>query len=143
MVRYRNITPNDPEYAAEKKLRNRVLRNPLGLELSAADLRDENEQVHVVGMDEQGQVIACVLVAFPEGSAKIRQLAVDEAWHGRRLGTELMRRAEDVVKERGLQRVMLHARVTARRFFEKLGYTAISDVFTEVGIPHVKMGKDL
>ena len=143
MIHYRTITTNDPEYAAEKMLRNRVLRLPLGLELSGADLCGEDEQVHIVGMDEQGQVIACVLIAFIEGVAKVRQLAVDDALRGQRIGAELMQRVEDVVKERGIQQAMLHARVTAQKFFEKLGYTASSDIFTEVTIPHVKMQKDL
>jgi predicted GNAT family N-acyltransferase len=38
---------------------------------------------------------------------------------------------------------MLNARVSARRFFEKFGYSPTSGVFTEVSIPHVKMEKNL
>jgi predicted GNAT family N-acyltransferase len=51
--------------------------------------------------------------------------------------------AEQIVRDRNLGAVTLHARQTARRFFENLGYTAVSDVFTEVTIPHVKMEKIL
>jgi len=143
MVRYRLITTLDPDYAAEQELRNRVLRMPLGLELSKEDLRGEDEQLHIVGLDERGQVIACVLIAFPGAGAKVRQIAVDEAWRGQGIGAELIQRAEAVVRERGMRRVLLHARVTARGFFEKLGYSATSAVFIEVAIPHIKMEKDL
>jgi len=84
-----------------------------------------------------------VLVAFAENSAKIRQIAVEEGHRGRGIGTKLMTGAEQIVRDRNLGVVTLHARLTARRFFEKLGYRLVSDVFTEVTIPHVKMEKIL
>lgn len=143
MITFRRITTQDPEYNREKELRERVLRKPLGLSLSDHDLRGEDEQVHIVAMDDAGQVIACVLVAFPEDTAKIRQIAVDEAWRGQGIGIELMQRAEAAVKERGVDRAILHARATAWGFFERIGYTATSDVFTEVTLQHVKMKKSL
>jgi N-acetylglutamate synthase-like GNAT family acetyltransferase len=143
MISFRHILTRDLEYILEKELRNRVLRCPLGLELSEADLRGEDEQIHIAALDDAGQVIGCVLVAFPEGTAKIRQIAVDDAWRGKKIGSELLGRAELAVRERGLGRVTLHARVVSQGFFEKLGYRAASNVFTEVTIPHVKMEKDL
>ncbi len=44
MITYRPITTADREYVAEKLLRNRVLRAPLGLALSEADVRGEERQ---------------------------------------------------------------------------------------------------
>jgi N-acetylglutamate synthase-like GNAT family acetyltransferase len=143
MISYRFITTQDPEYILEKELRNRVLRRPLGLELSEADLCGEDEQVHIAAVDDAGRVIGCVLVAFTGEQAKIRQIAVDEAWRGKKIGPELIHRAEAAAREQGLDRVTLHARVVSRGFFEKLGYRTASDIFTEVTIPHVKMEKDL
>jgi len=143
MIIYRQITVRDPEYPVEKDLRDRVLRIPLGLHLSDLDLRDENEQVHLVAISDQGQMIGCVLVAFSGNVAKARQLAIEGAYQGRGIGTELMKRAEQAVRARNIRTVTLHGRATARGFFEKLGYTARSEVFTEVTIPHVVMQKDL
>ena len=143
MITYRQISTHDPEYAQEKELRNRVLRMPLGLTLSEQDLRGEDRQIHVAAVDERGAVIGCVLVAFAENSAKIRQIAVEEGHRGRGIGTKLMTGAEQIVRDRNLGVVTLHARLTARRFFEKLGYRLASDVFTEVTIPHVRMEKTL
>jgi predicted GNAT family N-acyltransferase len=143
MISYHEISTADPEYALEKELRDRVLRRPLGLRLSEDDLRGEDEQVHLAAMDDRGRVIGCVLVAFSGNAAKVRQLAVEEASRARGVGVGLMKRAEQAILARNIRTVTLHGRVTARGFFEKLGYTAVSDVFTEVTIPHLKMQKNL
>ncbi len=37
----------------------------------------------------------------------------------------------------------MHARLYARGFYERLGYRAASDIFTEVTIPHIEMEKML
>ena len=143
MITYRQISTHDREYALEKELRNRALRMPLGLTLSEQDLQGEDRQTHLVAMDERGQVIGCVLVAFTENGAKIRQIAIEEAYRGRGVGAKLIKGAEQAVRSRNIGTVTLHARVTARGFFERLGYAAVSGVFTEVTIPHIKMEKDL
>lgn len=143
MIIYRQITTRDREYSLEKELRNRVLRMPLGLHLSEQDVRGEEEQVHLVAMEGQGQVIGCVLVAISGNVAKVRQLAIERAYRGTGVGTELMKRAEQAILARNIRTVTLHGRVTARGFFKRLGYAARSDIFTEVTIPHIAMHKDL
>lgn len=143
MITYRRISTRDPEYALEKELRNRVLRLPLGLHLSELEVREEDEQIHLVAMDDRGQMIGCVLISFSGNVAKARQLAIDDDHRGQGIGTELMKRMEQAVRARNIRTVTLHGRVTARGFFERLGYAARSGIFTEVTIPHIKMQKDL
>lgn len=143
MIRYRRITVDDPLYDQEKELRTRILRTPLGLALTEGDLRGEDQQVHIVALDDDGRVKGCVLVAFSGETARIRQIAVDHGCRGKGTGRELMLLAEEAVRQRGMQTVMLHARVTARGFFEKLGYRAVSGVFIEVTIPHIALEKTL
>lgn len=141
MIGYRRITTQDPEYELEKQLRNRVLRAPLGLTLSGQDLRDEDAQDHLVAMDGEGRVIGCALIVFAGNTARIRQMAVDEQHRGLGIGTELVRAAENVIRAHNVRTVTLHARVSARGFYERLGYVASSGIFTEVTVPHVKMEK--
>jgi predicted GNAT family N-acyltransferase len=70
-------------------------------------------------------------------------MAVDETYQGKGIGTELMQKAEDDLRTRNIRTVMLNARLSAQGFYERLGYTATSGIFTEVTIPHVEMKKDL
>ena len=143
MISYRLISASDPEYAIERELRDRVLRRPLGLTLSERDLEGEDVQAHIIAQDGSGPVIGCVLVSFAGGVAKARQLAVDEKWRGKGIGRELMQRAEDAARERKFDRLSLHGRVASVRFFERLGYEAVSEVFTEVTVPHIRLEKVL
>lgn len=143
MIRYRQISVHDPLYVQEKELRTGILRTPLGLALSEAEQGGEDQQVHIVALDDDEQVMGCVLVAFSGDRARIRQIAVDGGCRGKGIGRELMLLAEQAIRARGLQTALLHARVTARGFFEKLGYRVASGVFTEVTIQHVVMVKAL
>lgn len=143
MVSYRFITTLDPEYAQEKELRDRVLRRPLGLALSEKDLQGEEQQTHIVAVDESGRVLGCVLISFVGGAAKARQLAVDASWRKMGIGRELMRRAEEAARERTFRKLILHGRAVNIPFFEKLGYAVVSEAFNEVTIPHVRLEKTL
>jgi predicted GNAT family N-acyltransferase len=44
---------------------------------------------------------------------------------------------------RGWREVELHAQVTARVFYEKVGYTAVGEEYQEAGIAHVPMRRRL
>ena len=144
MITYRPITTADREYDAEKALRNRVLRAPLGLALSETDVRGEENQTHVVAVDECGNVVGCVLIVPPvEGIARVRQMAVEGAFRGKGIGAGLMAQAEVAARAFSAGKLTMHARLSARGFYERLGYRAVSDVFMQVTLPHIAMEKVL
>lgn len=143
MITYRQITTADPEYQWEKELRTSVLRAPLGLRLSDQDVRDENKQIHIVALSNDGRMVGCVLVAFIGDAARIRQMAVTETHQGKGIGTELLRRAEQAIVDHNMHTAILHARVLVRGFYERRGYLATSGIFTEVTVPHIEMRKEL
>jgi predicted GNAT family N-acyltransferase len=144
MIAYRQITTADREYEAEKVLRDKVLRAPLGLALSETDVRGEEQQIHVVALDERVGVVGCVLIApAADGTARIRQMAVAEGFRGKGIGAGLMAQAETIARALPANKLTMHARLSARGFYERLGYRVTSDTFTQVTIPHVAMEKTL
>lgn len=128
-------------YEAACALRNDVLRRPLGLVLSTHDVVGEAEQWHF-GLLAAEELLACV-IAYPldRTTVKLRQMAVKTSHHGRGLGRTLIGRVEDVLWSRGIEHVWLNARCEVAAFYEKLRYERRGPVFTEVGIPHVRMDK--
>ena len=123
-------------------LRHRVLRAPLGLAFTPAQLAAEHHQVHLA-LWRNRRVVGTTLLVPPDdsGTARLRQMAVDPAFAGRGLGRALLRRAEAELAGWGTVRIVLSARQTARGFYERFGYVAQGDAFTEVTIPHVQMVK--
>jgi N-acetylglutamate synthase-like GNAT family acetyltransferase len=144
MLAYQRIVPADAEYEGEKALRDRVLRRPLGLSLSADDVRGEETQIHWAALDEAGRVIGCVLlVPGADGTGRIRQMAVEEPFRGRGVGSALMARVEETARSLGLRRLVLGARQSAGGFYETLGYRVTSEPYPYLTIPHVDMEKGL
>ena len=131
------------EYEEAVALRDEVLRKPLGLSYDPAELAREKDSFHLA-FRERAELVAClVLKPLDERCIKMRQLAVRESSQGKGFGRELVNYAESFVRERGYAEIVLHARETARGFYEKLGYEAEAGSFTEVGLPHVFMRKML
>ncbi|MBS1643912.1 MAG: GNAT family N-acetyltransferase [Bacteroidetes bacterium] len=124
-------------------LRDRLLRQPLGLSLFDEDLSAEREQTTFVAICG-ASVVACVLVvALGEATLKVRQMAVDTAFQGRGIGRALMKEAERYGQNGGVVQMVLHARHTAIPFYEACGYEGSGAIFEEVGIPHLLMCKRL
>lgn len=122
-----------PHYEDTVRLRQRILRDPLGLVL---DTSGDHARLFFVAIDD-GKVVGTVAL---EGG-KLRAMAVDAQTRG--IGRLLVARLEEEARARGLTRIDLHARQTAIGFYEKLGYVAEGEPFVEVTIPHIAMWKAL
>ncbi len=139
-----NIEYRSELYKEEIKLRDEVLRAPLGLKFKKEDLDAEVDELRYGLLDSNGELTACLLVRILDDSvAKIRQMAVKEDLRGKGLGRELMKKVESELKIKKFNKVELHARMYAKVFYDKLGYIETGDIFTEIGIPHIKMKKDI
>jgi predicted GNAT family N-acyltransferase len=130
-------------YTKSVELRDRILRKPLGLTLNDDDVFDDKNQYIVIGLQDE-KLVACVMLKIVDTQViKFRQMAVDAAYQGRGVGGLLIRYAENFCQLNEYSKVELHARLSAKGFYTKLGYTAQGDEFVEVGIPHIKMTKSL
>ena len=139
---FRAIAVGTKEYALECRLRDEVLRKPLGLSLGDHDLADEKSQLHFGLFDPDGALVACVIaVPLSPTEARIRQMAVSPAHQRKGLGRLVMVELEETLRARGFRRFVLNARTSAAGFYEKLGYAAVGDEFMEHTIRHVLMAK--
>ena len=145
----RTVAFGSEEYAHTRELRERVLRRPLGLTLSAEDTAGEEGQLHIAALAD-GQVIGCLIASFSSvedeseaPSARLRQIAVEPEWQRSGIGTRLMEFVEQELAARGVVSVRLHARADATHFYTRLGFSPEGAAFNELGILHQKMVRRL
>jgi N-acetylglutamate synthase-like GNAT family acetyltransferase len=138
------LTAQHPYYSQVYDLREEVLRKPIGLSLEDEDLSTEELDTTLVAL-HSGKVIGCLMLHAMNDPAvmRLRQMAVSPSWQGKGIGRRLIMAAEERLRQKQIGRIILYARVTVTGFYGKLGYTVASDTFTEVGIPHIVMVKQL
>ena len=129
-----------PEVAA---LRTRVFVDEQGVPPEIE--RDERDAtaVHALSRDATGRVVATGRLLVDGARAWIGRMAVDRGVRGRGHGAAVLAELHRQAVLRGVQEVELHAQVTARRFYERAGYTAVGDEYEEAGIAHVTMVRRL
>ena len=132
-----------PAYALAVVLRHNILRKPLGLEFTEAQLASESTSFHLTAWEGDVLVGTLLLTPLDDGSIQMRQVAVDDRKQGLGIGRLMVAESEDEALGHGFTRIMLHARDTAVGFYEKLKYERVGDEFIEVGVRHQEMEKYL
>jgi predicted GNAT family N-acyltransferase len=137
-------TKDAAAYQQVYDLREAMLRKPIGLSLKNEDLSADANDIIIVA-EQNDIIIGCLMLqqTADKGIVKLRQMAVAETAQRLGIGRMLVAGAEKIIEQEGNKKIKLHARITAEGFYKNLGYTTTSDVFTEVGIPHVMMEKEL
>ncbi|MFP7494763.1 GNAT family N-acetyltransferase [Terribacillus saccharophilus] len=102
----------------------------------------ENESIHFVGY-EDGIPGAAGRMRFVDGYAKLERICILKDFRGKRYGNDLMWTMEEEAKKRGMKKAKLNAQIQALPFYERLGYTTVSEEFMDAGIPHKTMTKQL
>lgn len=129
------------EYQQMVQLRNDILRRPLGLQFTPEELDKEKEEILIGAFEEEKMLGCCMLITQDPVSVRLRQMAVLNNLQGKGIGRALMQFAENIARDRGYQKITMHARKTAVGFYEKLGYRVCGQEFEEVTIPHYVMEK--
>jgi predicted GNAT family N-acyltransferase len=139
-----NIEFATPEYDETVQLRDKILRKPLGLQFSEAQLAEEFADFHLAAYTDDWVLRGClVLTPKDDKTLKMRQVAVDEAVQKMGVGRQLVEASEAFGRAHGFDIMELNARDTAVPFYQKLNYTIVGERFEEVGIGHFKMVKKL
>jgi len=131
------------EYRQMVKLRDDMLRKPLGLSLSPEELEAETDNLLIGAFEEDAMLGCCMLVEEKPGIVRLRQMAVLNDLQGKGIGRALMQFAENLARDRGYKVLMMHARKNSVGFYEKMGYKVKGEEFHEVTIPHYVMEKSL
>lgn len=131
------------EYEQMVRLREDILRKPLGLSFSREELEKEKNNLHIVAFEDERMLGCCMLIEQDPQTVRLRQMAVMNDLQGKGIGKALMQFAENLARDRGYKRITMHARKDASGFYEKMGYRRLGDEFKEITIPHFVMEKEL
>ncbi len=137
------IDHGSDDYQQMLKLREEILRKPLGLTFSKEELDKEKNNL-LIAAYEDDQMLGCgMLVEENSETVRMRQMAVPDNYQGKGIGRALMQFAENLARDRGYKKITMHARKNAVGFYEKMGYKRIGNEFEEITIPHYIMEKKL
>jgi predicted GNAT family N-acyltransferase len=131
------------EYWQMVKLRDDILRKPLGLRFTQQELEKEKDNMLIGAFEDEQMLGCCMLVEKNPEIVRLRQMAVLNDLQGKGIGRALMYFAENLARDRGYKILSMHARKNSAGFYEKMGYKIASEEFTEVTIPHYVMEKQL
>ncbi len=140
---FRKIEFGSKNYQDSLRLREQILRVPLGLRLTPNELERDQFDIHLGGFRGDELVACLILSRVGENRMKMRQVAVRENLQNQGIGKGLVQFSEKIALENQVQELELSARQTAVQFYLQLGYLADGLPYTEKTIPHLKMTKTL
>ena len=100
------------------------------------DEHDTPETKYIVVMDDYLPVATCRLYAIDEDQVMLGRIVVLPEYRRQRLGTLVVREAENWAKELGFKKAILESRDNKTHFYETMGYTSdfsqkiVGDTFT-------------
>lgn len=124
-------------------LRHQILRQPLGLTFNENELAREKEDILIASFDDDDMLGCCILTRVDDDTLRLRQMAVPGNLQGKGIGAAILSFAENLARDKGYKKIMMHARDTAIGFYERAGYHIAGEMFMELGIPHHIMTKRL
>lgn len=137
----RQIDHGSKEYRQMVSLRNKILREPLGLKFSQEELDKEKDDIHIAAFEDDELLGCCILSRVDKQTFRLRQMAVLENNQHKGIGASLLNYVENIARDRGATKIMMHSRATAVGFYSKMGYKLYGEPFMELGIPHRFMQK--
>ena len=139
---FKEIKYKSQDWTNAVRLREKILREPLGSRFTDEELEEEQSHIQIAGFLDNELVATAVLVA--EGQEmKMQRVVVLETLRSKNIGSKMMRFCEKLAIERNFEVMYCHARDSAVNFYSKNHYEKEGDYFDEDGIPHLKMRKKL
>lgn len=131
-------------YLDALKIRNQVFVKEQGVPLDREIDNYEAYTIHFVLYQDTETPMATVrLLPLEDGKIKVQRMAVLKEFRKKGLGKVIMEAAETFANDHDYQQLVLGAQLTARDFYQRLGYQTEVEIFLDAGIEHVTMTKTL
>lgn len=108
------------------------------LPIDAIKLEEDDLGMHL-GLFYQNRLTTVVSLFESDNALQFRKLATDKKYQRLGLGSAMIRYVLQYAKEKKLEKVWCNARLSATKFYEKLGFVEIGNPFKKNGIDYIKM----
>ena len=99
---------------------------------------------HLVMYDDEKAVATCrFYLKEDKETYMFGRLCVLKEYRGKSLGREMLKKVEEIVKEKGGKAIILHAQYHAKDFYIRCGFTQQGDIDYEQNKPHAWMRKEM
>lgn len=102
---------------------------------------DDFKCIHAVIFADGTAAAAGRIFPLQNGVCVIGRIAVRKAFRGKNLGSATVKLLEEKAGELGAEKIALSAQCRVREFYEKLGYSASGEVYSDEFCPHIHMEK--
>lgn len=137
-----DIRPPQPQEQADMYYQRwSVLRQPLGKPLGSEQDRFDGKKGsdYAIALTEKKIVGSARLRLLEPETGSIAYVAVLPNFSRQGIGTQIIQYLLNRAQAKQFQTVRLRSRLSAQAFYEKLGFTATTEPFIHIGIPHVDM----
>lgn len=107
------------------------------------DSEDTDGTVYVVLYDEDKPVATGRYKEIDSDTIRPGRIGVLKDYRRQGLGERVVKELEKLGQKNGCTKSVIHGELTAAKFYEKLGYSRVSDVYYEDGAPCVTLDKEL
>ncbi len=141
-INYKLVETNE-ELEAALELRRQVFSLEQGIAESLVCDTQDREALQIVVKSGRA-IIGTARIRFPgDNCAKIERMAVSRDWRRRGIGRGIMTFLTNELKQRRVNKAVLHAQHDAVSFYKSMGYGISGAPFEEAGIKHLPMERIL
>ena len=127
-----------------ERLRNEVFVSEQ--KITVPEIDDEDfYAVHVFTLNKSkdNALATCRIFKEKSGAWYLGRVVVSKDARGMHLGSKMVEEVHHYLKENGVERLYCHAQMTAKPFYDYLGYQVKGSIFNEAGIDSVLLYKEL
>lgn len=131
------------ETEAVRLLRTRVFVDEQGVSPKLEKDEFDDVAIHAVAYKDGVVVGTGRLILDTPTEARIGRMAIEVSFRRSGLGSAVLAFLENEARTRGIIRIVLHAQYYVKNFYFNHGYRQRGDSFTEAGMLHIEMTKDI
>ena len=102
----------------------------------------DNIAIHML-VKKDNKAIATARLYLENNSYHIGRIAVLKEYRYLKIGSEILKKLEEVVRKSNVKRIEISSQVRAKDFYYKCGYREVGDIYLDEECPHILMIKEV